>query len=318
MSARGAAACSLLAACALLASDRPARAHAADPIGVTLREGAGGAVRVEVRSGSAAARAWPIDVVPPPGCALAEPARWACDGPLSGRSFRIDRLAEAGAPVVVRVELADGRTCLDVATPDHPVITIPERSPWRATLRAYLGLGVRHLAAGLDHLLFIAGLFLVARKLGRTVRALTAFTLGHSVTLCASVLGWLSFPAKLGELAIAASLVLLAVRVVRPARAARALSLVSFAMGLVHGLGFAAALSETGLRDVDVPVALLGFNLGIEAAQLALVVALVAAWWIARGLGLAERPRHRSFLGHALGATAAMWCIERLFALVPT
>jgi hypothetical protein len=237
---------------------------------------------------------------------------------LPGRSFRIDGLAGAGAPVIVRVELADGRTCLDVATPDHPVIAIPLRSPRWATLRAYLGLGARHLAAGLDHLLFITGLLLVARGLGRTVRALTAFTLGHSVTLCASALGWLTFPARLGEQLTAASLVDHAVRVVRPARASRALALVCFAMGLVHGLGFAAALSETGLRDVDVPVALFGFNLGIEVTQIALVIALVTLAALARKLGLSERPRHRSFLGHALGATAAMWCIERLFALVAT
>lgn len=316
-----------IGALVLFAVTGEARAHGADPAGVHLREAAGGAVTVRILGPGAAGAA--IEAILPPGCLLLETARdtssrdrstvesrWQCDGPLAGRSLRITGLGAAGVPAVVRAELADGRVYREVATEGSPVVDIPLRAPWQRALLSYGKLGVSHLATGPDHLLFIAGLVLAARRLGRSLRALTAFTLGHSATLCAAALGFFSFPAPLAEVGIAASLCWMAASVARADPPPKGLSLTAFFMGLLHGLGFASALASAGLPQGDVAPALFGFNMGIEAGQ----AAVVCAMWLVRAaavrLGVEGRPRGRVWAGHALGAVAAMWCIERVATLL--
>ncbi len=319
--------CVLLAAAVALQVGA-ARAHDADPIGVSLVEGPAGEVTVKVARPAAVQRAWPIEIEPPSGCEplggkverregprrVAE-TRWSCARSLRGAEVRVAGLAQADRQAIVRARLADGSVVRAVVPPGGEVFAVPARSPWYATFAEFVGLGVRHLAAGLDHLLFVAGLLLVARELRRAALAVTAFTVGHSLTLCASVLGWVRVPAVLAEVGIALSLVYLAVQVARAERAGRTLPAVVLALGLLHGLGFASALSEAGLPEGDVPLALAGFNVGVELGQLAFIgAALAAAAGLSR-LGATFGERRRLALGHAIGAVAAMWCIERGIAL---
>lgn len=193
------------------------------------------------------------------------------------------------------------------------------------TLGDYLTLGFEHIAGGLDHLAFVAGLLLLLvaagteRRWRRLVGAITAFTLGHSLSLGAATLG---LPAPGGapvEVLIALSVVVLAAEVVHtwrgaPGLAARHPALIAAAFGLLHGLGFAGALAELGLPGQAVALPLLGFNLGVELGQLVAVAVLLL---IAGAFAPLLRDRGRSaglVAAYALGITAAAWTIQRAFA----
>jgi hydrogenase/urease accessory protein HupE len=186
---------------------------------------------------------------------------------------------------------------------DHPLFRLPARAERSETIVSYLRLGFRHIFGGFDHLLFIAGLVLLVRSRRALLATVTAFTLGHALTLSCAALGFVRPPVAPIEVAIAASVFWLAVeladrteRTLRPARLA-------FGFGLLHGFGFAAALSEGGLPSVDVPLALASFNAGIELGQLAVVGVLLVCVPALRRL---ERP-----LAYAFGAVAGFWLIER-------
>lgn len=186
----------------------------------------------------------------------------------------------------------------------------------------YLGLGVKHILSGIDHLLFVVGLLLLVSGARRLFMTITAFTLAHSLTLGLSVLGWLALPQEPVEAIIALSLVLLAVENVNLQRGQSGLAsrypwLVAFVFGLVHGLGFAGALGEMGLPQAEVPPALLFFNIGVELGQMAFVVAWLL---VAQGLKLLRigLPARWSLAPHyALGIIASYWFLERTLAMMP-
>lgn len=184
----------------------------------------------------------------------------------------------------------------------------------------YFVLGAEHILLGIDHLLFVLGLLLLVHGFVPLVKTITAFTLAHSVTLCASVLGYVPLDRAPIEAAIALSIVLLAREIIMADRGLIHLThrkpwLVAFIFGLLHGLGFAGALGEIGLPESAIPLALLFFNVGVEAGQLVFVVALVlAARLLTRSLR-APLPRLQPLLGYALGALATLWFFDRLPAI---
>jgi len=184
----------------------------------------------------------------------------------------------------------------------------------------YFGLGAEHILLGVDHLLFVLGLLLLVHGFVPLVKTITAFTLAHSLTLCASVLGYVPVDRAPIEAAIALSIILLAREIVVAERGLVHLThrkpwLVAFVFGLLHGLGFAGALGEIGLPESAIPLALLFFNLGVEAGQFLFVVALIA---VARALQQTIRacvPRLQPALGYVLGALATLWFFDRLPAI---
>jgi hypothetical protein len=198
----------------------------------------------------------------------------------------------------------------------------------RASL-AYLAEGVRHIALGFDHLLFLVSLLLpaVLRRSGSrwepaprlraagadVLRVVTAFTLAHSLTLSLAALGVVRLPSRWVEAAIAASVVIAAANNVWPRALARRW-LAAFGFGLVHGLGFANVLAGLGLPRTDLVAALLGFNLGVELGQLAFVAALgPLAWRLRRWPGY---PRFVLAGGSlAIALLASVWLVERSFGL---
>jgi hypothetical protein len=177
----------------------------------------------------------------------------------------------------------------------------------------YLQLGFTHiLPKGLDHILFVLGLFLLSRRLKPLLLQVTSFTIAHTVTLALSIYGVVSLPASVVEPLIALSIVFVAIENVftaelRPSRVA-----LVFAFGLLHGLGFAGVLSQLGLPRAEFLPALLSFNLGVEAGQLAVIsLALLA-------VGLF---RHRSWYRNAVVVPASLliaavglyWSVQRVF-----
>ncbi len=254
--------------------------------------------------------------------------RWELDcgaQALTGLQLGVSGLAESGTSALVHIRLADGRTLRTILAAGRPSMVIPEEERLGTVIGSYFRFGVEHLATGLDHVLFILGITALIGGARPLVLAITAFTLGHSLTLSLQVLGLAGdFPAAAVEVGIAASLVLPARELALAggetrAGAARATlllrypGLVTFAFGLLHGLGFAGALKELGLPESALPAALLGFNLGIEAGQLALMALALPVLALARR---APRVSGRLLAGLAtvLGACGMYLCISRSVA----
>jgi len=217
-------------------------------------------------------------------------------------------LAEKPVPrQLVRVERADGGVAQGVIDADRPLFALPARADRSGTVLSFLRLGVTHILGGFDHLLFVAGLVLLVRSGRALVATITAFTLGHTLTLTCAALGFVHPPVAPIEVAIAASLFWLALELAnRRGRAPGLPAWLAFGFGLLHGFGFAAALSEAEQPSADLPLALASFNAGIELGQLA-VVALLRVF--VRALRRFERP-----LAYAFGAVAGFWLIERSLA----
>ncbi|MFN3163963.1 MAG: HupE/UreJ family protein [Pseudohongiellaceae bacterium] len=185
----------------------------------------------------------------------------------------------------------------------------------------YLVLGAEHILFGIDHLLFVLGLLLLRFGPWRLLQTITAFTVAHSITLGFAVLGIFPVPNAPVEVLIALSIVLLAREVLVGMRGGQTLVhrkpwLVALVFGLFHGFGFAGALGELGLSEADVPMALLFFNLGVEAGQVAFIAALLACHWLLTRIDRSLVPSIYRGLAYGLGCIAMFWFIERLPALV--
>jgi hydrogenase/urease accessory protein HupE len=203
---------------------------------------------------------------------------------LRGQMLRIAGLETTLTDALVRVAFLDGSTWVERLSPRQPGSRIPARQSAWGVAGTYLTLGVEHILMGIDHLLFVLALLLLTTGTWRLVKTVTAFTVAHSITLGLATLGIVHVPSRPVEAVIALSIVFVAFEIVQARRrqqglAARMPWIVAFTFGLLHGLGFAGALSETGLPEGHITVALLFFNLGVEAGQLlfiAVVMALLA------------------------------------------
>jgi hydrogenase/urease accessory protein HupE len=324
---------------AALAMPAPAAAHPLAPVGLELCEGEGGRVEARFKRalvqpvGARLRPRWPASCVVEESAvatsddAVTETVRLHCSGGLAGQRVGVEGLEESGVDAVIRVEVLGGHVHRALLHGDDEPFLVPEAPHRGQVIAAFARLGVEHLLTGLDHLLFVFALWLLVRRGRALVLAITAFTVGHSFTLTAATLGWLSLSPAYTEPAIALSLLVMAAHVAARARAADLgeattprrggrLWLMAGAFGLLHGLGFAGALADAGLPAGEIPLALASFNAGIELAQLAVVAALSSAAWATQTslVHLSATARLRA-PGYAIGALAAMWLIERLAAL---
>jgi len=224
---------------------------------------------------------------------------------LLGARLGVDGLAESGGQALLRLALEDGRVVRAVLDARRESLVVPARPRRQDVVLDYAGLGFAHILAGLDHLLFVLGLVLLVAGRRSLLLAVTAFTVGHSLTLSLSVLGLVGVSPAWAELAIAASIGVVALELADPQGASRLRPWAAAGLfGLVHGLGFAGALRQAGLPQGEIPLALGCFNAGIEGGQLVFVAGVLA---LARPLRrLAPLP------AYAMGALAAFWCLERL------
>jgi hydrogenase/urease accessory protein HupE len=245
-------------------------------------------------------------------------ARWRvrCPGGLQGKALQIAGLQRTLTSAFVRVELPDGDVVSGAVRGANPVFTVSDARP---TLPAYVVLGVEHILTGADHVAFVVGLILLVAGFWKLVRALTAFTVAHSITLGAAALGAAGVPQAAAEVVIALSIVVVGYEVVRSSRGSSGLTsampwIVAFGFGLLHGFGFAGALSQIGLPPRAELAALLLFNLGVGVGQLAIVAVVVpiAVW--ARNRPPVARMRFEHGAGYALGIAGTFWMIERMVA----
>jgi len=307
-----------------------AMAHPLAPSLLEIREAPGGQATVlwkmplQRPAGADPRPVLPASCRPGPRSTAAEGtalvARWTVDcgrGGLAGAEIAVQGLAAVRSDVLLRVTRADGstvRAVLRAEAPSYRMSRLPRSQRALDVAFSYLALGIEHLITGADHLLFLLGLMLLVKERRRLLATVTAFTLGHSVTLSLAALGVVHIPSAPAEAVIALSILVLAIELARdrPGVISRRPWAMAAAFGLLHGLGFAGALAEVGLPAREIPLALLSFNTGIEIAQIAflgVVSVLLFAWRpVARRL-----PAWSTAVPvYAIGSLAAYWVIARV------
>jgi len=251
--------------------------------------------------------------------------RWSlkCAGGLTGGTINIAGLAATATDVLVRLERLDGTTQVTRLTPSAPSFVV-EAAPraWQVA-RTYLVLGVEHILGGIDHLLFVLALLILVKGTRRLIATVTAFTVAHSLTLAGATLGFVHMPGPPVEAAIALSIVFVAAEIIHSRQGNAGLTekfpwVVAFTFGLLHGFGFASALSEVGLPQAAIPVALLFFNVGVEIGQLLFIVSVFAVIALvrrfARRSGISQPAWAWRVPPYAIGSMAAFWIIQRVAA----
>lgn len=249
--------------------------------------------------------------------------RWSmiCDSSLAGRAIGIDGLQSTQMNVLVRLQAGDGASQSMMLSPAERVSSFAAVPSAMSVVRTYFVLGVEHIWSGLDHLLFVLTLMMLADGWRRLLALITAFTVAHSITLSLASLGYVTVLGAPVEALIALSIVLAAAEGVKPVRdraslMARAPWVVAFAFGLLHGFGFAGALAEIGLPQSDVLLSLLFFNIGVEVGQVAFVVLVVAAVAVLKKLaGQRAALRVSHAVAYGAGSIAALWFFERTVAV---
>ncbi|MDP7640208.1 MAG: HupE/UreJ family protein, partial [Candidatus Hydrogenedentes bacterium] len=285
----------LLAGLGLLVACACASAHEVRPARLDVSEANAGQYLVRWKVPALSGARLAIDPVFPSGCeetgervdgsaagAFLRSTYISCGDGLAGSQISFSNLPSTMIDVLVQITFLDGRYYTGLARPNSPYFNVPERDSESSVFSSYLGLGVEHILFGWDHLLFVLGLVLLVTSARRLIWAITGFTAAHSITLALAMLDVIRVPGPPVEAAVALSIVVLAVEGIQYSRsgvetlAIRAPWAVSMVIGLVHGLGFAGALREYGLPAHARFVSLLGFNLGVEAGQLAFVCGLLA------------------------------------------
>ena len=313
-----------------------AQAHALEPGYLEITPLAGESYRVFWRRPDVQGSVMAIDARLPGTCdpvrgpeARSDGSAWVsvwvaeCPGGLTGGTITIEGLEKQRTDVLVRYEAVPDQTRSERLTPDRTSFTVPENPGAFDVIRTYLPLGVEHILAGLDHLLFVFALLLLIPDRWRLVGAITAFTVAHSITMAAATLGWVTLPGPPVEAIIALSIMFVASELAQRDGTDRRLSerypwTVSFAFGLLHGFGFAGALREIGLPQSEVPLALLSFNAGVEVGQLLFVFAVLIAAFVLRRVApaaaaLTATGTSGGLVGaYAIGGISSYWFIDRL------
>lgn len=249
-------------------------------------------------------------------------SRWqvACgDKGLVGSAVQISGIGSSRADALLRIKLEDGRTLNQVLRPDQETYLVPERQPWYKVFGSYMVMGFEHLVGGPDHVLFVIALFMLVGLQRSLIWTVTMFTLGHSVTLSLAVLNIITFSQGIAEIFIALSIIVAFTEVLRhPDQdlGSWKVYLMAAGFGLLHGLGFAGALREVGLPADDIPLALLGFNVGIEVGQLALIGVLCLLSLALLRLGASWRGLWKQVPVYAAGSIAGFWFWQRVMLYI--
>ena len=241
---------------------------------------------------------------------------------LTGQTIMIDGLSALQTDVLLLVQLQDGTSHSAILRPASPEFTIPLQASKLKVAGDYWLMGTIHILEGADHLLFVLALMLIVSGFKPLVKAVTAFTLAHSITLALATLDVIHVPPAPTEAIIALSILFLAVEIIHSRQGKFSLTeqhpwVVAFIFGLFHGLGFAGALSEIGLPQQEIPVALLMFNVGVETGQLMFISVVLLIWSLLQRLTVAVPQNAWRMLPYVIGGVAAFWTIDRVMSFMP-
>ena len=241
---------------------------------------------------------------------------------LTGQTIVIDGLSALQTDVLLLVQLQGGTQHSAILRPSSPEFTIPLEASKLEVAADYWRLGTIHILEGVDHLLFVLALMLIVTGFGQLLKAVTAFTVAHSITLVLATLGVVHMPAAPTEAIIALSILFLASEIVHKHNGQIGLTerypwVIAFLFGLFHGLGFAGALSEIGVPQHEVPLALFMFNVGVETGQLIFIAAVLSVMALFRRLPLRAPEGAWRVAPYAIGGLAAFWTIQRVMSFMP-
>ena len=236
--------------------------------------------------------------------------------PLQGSLIRIQNLNKTMVDVLVTIKYLNGEKTTLMLKPDNPETLLSGKTSKWQVVQSYTVLGIEHIWFGIDHLLFVMALIIITTGFKKIVKTITAFTLAHSITLSLAVLGYVNVPGPPVEAIIALSIVFLAFEILKlhqgkPSLTAQKPWLVAFSFGLLHGFGFAGALTEVGLPQSEIPLALAFFNIGVELGQIVFVIVVSAILYV-----LALKKDWpliaKKVPAYVIGTLAAFWTIERI------
>ncbi len=235
---------------------------------------------------------------------------------LPGQRLFIDGLDKTLIDALLTIKYLNGETVSILLQPDKDAIIIPGESKLIDIIKTYTILGIEHILLGFDHLLFVLALILIVNSNWKIIKTVTAFTLAHSITLSTAALGWIFIPGPPVEAVIALSIVFLALEIVLNLKGKETLTsrqpwIVAFIFGLLHGFGFAGALSDIGLPQQNIPWALGFFNIGVELGQIAFIVVVIL---ITKALNMKKNwPIATKLIpAYGIGSIACFWLIERI------
>ena len=234
-----------------------------------------------------------------------------CESDLRNQELVVKGLSRM-TDALISIQFFDGGKFEGLVSVNNPKMLIPGESNLYPT--NYFWLGVEHLLSGIDHLIFVLGLIFLVVGYKTLIKTITAFTVAHSITLALSVTNTFQLPQSSAEALIALTLIYLAIEVSESKKYRQTPWLLAFGFGLLHGFGFAGALSEIGFSDSSLLYSLLFFNLGIEAGQLLVVPIFGFIVW------LFNRVKITSFIyqfsSYLIGGIACFWLIERVTKIV--
>ncbi|MEL6874551.1 MAG: HupE/UreJ family protein, partial [Pseudomonadota bacterium] len=300
-------------------------AHEIRPAALQLTETADGMVEVEWKQPVLSGRKLKMRPVLPDQCPEPETSRqvltgqavvetWSVPCRLDSGVLKIEGLDQTLTDVFVRILHADGSERTDLLRPASASLNLGEAASSPAA--DYLVIGAEHMLFGWDHLLFVLGLLLLT-PVRQLLWVITAFTLGHSITLAIVALGLFTLPGEPVELLIALSILFLAIEVVRKWQGKSSITirkpwLIALAFGLLHGLGFAGALTEIGLPKGTEILALLLFNLGVELGQILFVGLVLAAIWLLGKMSVDRRKWIEVPAVYLVGGLGAFYTMSRI------
>ena len=241
---------------------------------------------------------------------LSEKISLQCSDSIKGKDIFIKGLSILN-DALVTIKFLDGERYEGLVSVKDSKLTIPQELQVFPT--GYFMLGVEHLIGGPDHLLFVFGLLFIVFGWQNLIKTITAFTLAHSITLGLSVLEIVSLPSVTIEALIALTIIYLALEIKDEKNNKSTPWLMAFGFGLLHGFGFAGALSEIGIANEQLLLSLLFFNIGIEIGQLIMIPLFLISIWLLQKVKFNFSVTKLS--SYAIGGMGSFWLIERVLGI---
>ena len=241
---------------------------------------------------------------------LSEKISLQCSDSIKGKDIFIKGLSILN-DALVTIKFLDGERYEGLVSVKDSKLTIPQELQVFPT--GYFMLGVEHLVGGPDHLLFVFGLLFIVFGWQNLIKTITAFTLAHSITLGLSVLEIVSLPSATIEALIALTIIYLALEIKDEKNNKSTPWLMAFGFGLLHGFGFAGALSEIGIANEQLLLSLLFFNVGIEIGQLIMIPLFLISIWLLQKIKFNFSVTKLS--SYAIGGMGSFWLIERVLGI---
>ena len=238
-----------------------------------------------------------------------------CHSPLFEEIIGITGMTGNSSGVLLRIKFLDGSLIHQMLNAQNNLLVIPDKQSAGEIFTRYLQLGIEHLLAGIDHVLFVITLAILVGWTRQLFWTVTLFTVGHSITLSLTALGLITFPVAIIEAMIALSIAWAAADIIDRENHGvlkRRPWLMSGGFGLLHGMGFASALAEIGLPQQALTLSLAAFNIGIEIGQLLIITLFFTASLCLRRLPVTLPERVLQLTCYVIGSTAAVWFWQRL------